>query len=166
MLAVLQECHTVEECRQQIPSVLNLLMTALDQLSSGQVPFEELVVNRRLSQDPLTYEKANISAIASQQLLSRGIKLAPGERIQLVYLNATSRIPAEKVRAYSLLDGNCNYDVDKYSELLLQATEALLLHFGWSTKKLADALGRRKSGTVRGKRSLLGGSRTLHFGIG
>jgi DNA polymerase-2 len=155
MLAVLQECKTVEECRQQIPSVLNLLATALDQLSSGQVAFEELVVNRRLSQDPLTYEKANISAIASQQLLSRGIQLAPGERIQLVYLNARSRIPAEKVRAYSLLDDNCSYDVNKYSELLLQATEALLLHFGWNTKKLDETLRLMKPRIDQGQIPLL-----------
>ncbi|HVN77564.1 MAG TPA: DNA polymerase domain-containing protein, partial [Terriglobia bacterium] len=140
MLEVLKECRTVGDCRQRIPFLLGLLAAALDQLKSGQVPFQELVVNRRLSQDPLTYEKANISAIASQQLLSQGIQLAPGERVQLVYLNSQARIPTERVRAYSLLDGSCSYDVSKYSELLLKATEALLFHFGWTVEKLAGTL--------------------------
>ncbi len=146
MLGVLQRCWTIEECRQHIPAILEILEGALDQLKAGQVRFEDLVVNRRLSQDPLSYEKADVSAIASQQLLGQGIQLAPGERIQLVYLNARSRIPAEKVRAYSLLDGNCSYDVNKYSELLLKATEALLFHFGWTVDRIGRGLHKRRLG--------------------
>ncbi len=136
MLEVLRPCDTVIECRQNIPKILEILRTALDELKEGKVAFEALVLNRRLSQDPLTYEKADIGAIAGQQLLSRGVQLKPGERIQLVYTHAKSRIPSEKVRAYALLDGNCSYDVEKYSELLYKAAESILIHFGWDYERL------------------------------
>jgi DNA polymerase II len=142
MLEILSHCPNLEACSQVIPSLFGILAAALDALQSGQVAFEDLVVNRRLSQDPLSYEKANVAAIASQQLLSRGIPLNPGERVQFVYLKARSRISAEKVRAYSLLDGTCHYDVEKYAELLLKSAESLLIHFGWTFEKLqAEIIG-------------------------
>jgi DNA polymerase elongation subunit (family B) len=116
---------------------MELLQGAIDALKEGKVAFEELVLNRRLSQDPLQYEKADIGAIASQQLISRGVVLKPGERVQLVYTHMKSEIPAERVRAFALLDGNCSYDVEKYVELLLKATESILIHFGWDYERLS-----------------------------
>jgi len=137
MIRVFQQCNTLEECRQNIPLVLKLLHKAIDDLKEGKIAFEELVLSRRLSQDPLHYEKADIGAIASQQLISRGVVLKPGERIQLVYTHMKSKIPSERVRAYALVDGNCSYDVEKYEELLLKATESLLIHFGWDYVRLS-----------------------------
>jgi DNA polymerase elongation subunit (family B) len=113
-------------------------LAALDDLREGRVSFEDLVLNRRLSREPGTYEKASLEAIASQQLYSRGIPLRPGERIQVVYLNSRSKVPSERVRAYTLLDGTCSYDVAKYSELLYKATESLLIHFGWNAQRLRE----------------------------
>jgi DNA polymerase II len=138
MLALWKGCQTLQECDVQIPAMLDRLLAAVDELKSGQVPFEELVLNRRISRDPASYEKASAEAIASQQLLGRGARLQPGERVQLVYLAAHSRIPSEKVRAYTLLDGACCYDVEKYTELLCKAAESLLIHFGWDNARLQE----------------------------
>jgi DNA polymerase II len=140
MLQVLRQCNNVGECHQRVPQVLDVLRASLDKLKEGKVAFEDLVVERRLSQDPLSYEKANVTAVASQQLLSRGVKLNPGERIQFVYTNVKSKVSTEKVRAYSLLDENCLYDVEKYAELLCSATESILIHFGWDYHKLQKSL--------------------------
>ena len=138
MICVLQRCDTLEQCRQNIPQILELLQRAIDALKEGKVVFAELVLNRRLSQDPLHYEKADIGAIASQQLISRGVVLKPGERVQFVYTHMKSEIPTERVRAFALLDGNCSYDVEKYAELLVKATESILIHFGWDYERLSD----------------------------
>ncbi|MFN8009075.1 MAG: DNA polymerase domain-containing protein, partial [Terriglobia bacterium] len=131
---------TLEQCRQAIPKIFEILQRALDALQEGKVAFEELVLNRRLSRDPLEYEKADIGAIASQQLISRGVRLNPGERVQLVYTHMRSKIPTERVRAFALVDGNCSYDVEKYTELLLKATESILIHFGWDYENLLKNL--------------------------
>jgi DNA polymerase-2 len=136
MLEEWKECQTLQECAERSPVLLELLLEGVEKLRAGQVAFEELVLNRRLSREPATYEKASIEAVASQQLASRGLTLQPGERIQLVYLNARSRVASEKVRAYTLLDSGCSYDVEKYTELLAKAAESLLIHFGWDTPRL------------------------------
>ncbi len=138
MLALWKSCPNLKECSDQIPALLDRLLEAVDDLRNGRVSFEDLVLNRKLSRDPDSYEKASIEAIASQQLCSRGMGLQPGERVQLVYLNARARVPGEKVRAYTLLDGACCYDVEKYTELLCKAAESLLIHFGWDTGRLRD----------------------------
>ncbi|MFN8009331.1 MAG: DNA polymerase domain-containing protein, partial [Terriglobia bacterium] len=52
MIQVLQSCDTLEQCRQAIPKILEILQRALDALQEGKVAFEELVLNRRLSRDP------------------------------------------------------------------------------------------------------------------
>jgi DNA polymerase-2 len=140
MLQMLRQCNSIGECHRRVPQVLDVLRASLNKLKEGKVAFEDLIVERRLSQDPLSYEKANVTAIASQQLLSRGVKLNPGERIQFVYTNMKSKVSAERVRAYSLLDESCLYDVEKYAELLCDATEPILIHFGWDYHKLQKSL--------------------------
>lgn len=148
MLAELQSCQSVSQCEERLPQVLAVMLEALEQLRSGRVTFEELVLSRRLSHGPADYEKATMEAIASQQLYSRGFELQPGESLQLVYLNARSRVPSERVRAYALLDGACSYDVEKYSDLLYKAAESLLIHLGWDARRLRQYAEASAAGAV------------------
>jgi DNA polymerase II len=105
-------------------------------LNQGQVTLSDLVITKHISQDPQTYKKATLSAVVAQELVSRGIKLDPGESIQYIITNDKDKDPASRARAYSMISSNYSYDVEKYTELLLKSGETLFSIFGYGLKKL------------------------------
>ena len=96
----------------------------------------DLIINRSISQDPRRYQKATLSAVVSQELLARGVKLDPGESIQYIITNAKDKDPASRARAYATMTAEYSYDLEKYTELLLKSGESLLSLFGYDFKKL------------------------------
>jgi DNA polymerase-2 len=138
MIERLSQAGSVKEYEQRIPEVIAILAEYRRQLEDGQVPLSALVMTRHLSQDPRDYEKATLSAVVSQELLARGINLAPGESIQYIITNAKDKDPAGRARAYATLSADYSYDRDKYTELLLNAGESLLGLFGYTSKRLRE----------------------------
>jgi DNA polymerase elongation subunit (family B) len=100
------------------------------------VALKELVITRNISQDPLSYEKATLSAVVAQELLARGIRLDPGESIQYIITHNKDKDPASRARAYATISADHSYDTEKYTELLLKAGESLLSCFGYDLKRL------------------------------
>jgi hypothetical protein len=47
-----------------------------------------------------------------------------------------SKNKAERVRAFPLVGPDDTYDVKKYLDLLVKATEEILIHFGYDMKRL------------------------------
>ncbi len=54
--------------------------------------------------------------------------------------DARSKAKDERVRAFPLVSPDDTYDVKKYLELLLKATEELLIHLGYDAKHLRKIL--------------------------
>ena len=136
MIEVLTQATDLKGLEEKIPEVVAILSEYRQRLAEGRVPFRELVISRHLSQDPERYEKATPSAVATQELLARGIRLDPGESIQYIITNAADRDPAGRARAYTTISPDYSYDATKYTELLLKSGESLLSLFGYDLKRL------------------------------
>ncbi len=130
LLALFARARTKAEYEALIPQALERLREALTRLREGRVPIEALAVRKRLSKEPLKYEKASPTAIAAQELLARGGTLYPGEKVALVHTDERAKLPEERVKALASWDGARSYDPAPYERLLLEAAEAVLIYFG------------------------------------
>jgi DNA polymerase elongation subunit (family B) len=140
MLATLAQAGTAEECRTLVPELLEELRARVDELRAGRVPLAELAITKHLSQEPAQYRTDTILAEAAKDLASRGVRLSPGEAIQLVIVDSRANDRVSKARAYACYDGSFGYDVEKYTELLLKAAESVLWFFGYDYARLTALL--------------------------
>jgi DNA polymerase elongation subunit (family B) len=113
-------------------------MTApsLVELTEGRVPLGELVVTKRLSKEPRSYEKNNLLAEAAGELVSRGVALRPGERVSYIITDFKGTGGGPRARAYATVDESSGYDVAKYTDLLLEAAATMLAPFGYDYQRL------------------------------
>lgn len=136
MLATLSRARTVDECQARVPELLADLRAKVDELRDGRVPLAELAITKHLSQEPGEYKTDTILSEAAKDLASRGVRLSPGEAIQLVIVDSRAKDRVSKAKAYALYDGGLGYDVEKYIELLLKAAESVLWFFGYDYPRL------------------------------
>ena len=64
----------------------------------------------------------------------------PGRKVRYVIKGSRSKDKTERVRPFPLVDPDDNYDVKKYLEMLVKATEEVLIHFGHDAKHLIKML--------------------------
>ena len=136
MLSTLSMARAHDECRACVPGLLDDLRAKVDELRGGRVPLAELAITKHLSQGPEAYATDTILAEAAKDLASRGVRLSPGEAIQLVIVDSKANDRVSKAKAYALYDGSLGYDVEKYTELLLKAAESVLWFFGYDYPRL------------------------------
>ncbi len=129
MLDVLFQAATLQEARERIPALRDLLEDQLVRLRQHEVRPEELVIRTVLSQDPRDYQKGVPQAVVAQQLFQAGVVLHPGEAVEYIITNAASRIPGERAVPYARLGGEWAYDEERYGRMLRRATETLLAPF-------------------------------------
>ena len=140
MIEALSETKNMDDYRSKIPKILDLLFEYSLMLKSGQTKKEDLAIGKRISQEPNAYKVDSLTALAAQQLEDVGISIHPGEKVRYVIKDALSKDKAERVRSFPLVGPDDTYDVEKYLELLLKATEELLIHFGYDIKQLRKEL--------------------------
>jgi len=140
MLEVLKTTKAVSDYRLKITEILNLLFEYSLMLKDGQTRNEDLAVAKRISQEPNAYKVDSLTALAAQQLEDTGIPIHPGEKVKYVIKDAESKDKAERVRPFPLVGPDDTYDVKKYQEMLIKATEEILIHFGYDTKRLKEMI--------------------------
>jgi DNA polymerase elongation subunit (family B) len=69
-----------------------------------------------------------------------GIPIHPGEKVRYVIKDAESKEKGKRVRPFPLVGPDDTYDVKKYLEMLVKATEEILIHFGFDAKRLKKEL--------------------------
>ena len=136
MLNILAEAHSRKEMEERVPRVLEMACANADALRSGIVPFQELVIRKRLSKDPLAYKQDTQLAIAAKELVGRGVTLSPGESIQYIITEQHAAVPCDRVRALAHYRGREPYDADKYIELLVRAVETVLTPLGIDERQI------------------------------
>lgn len=136
MLAAFSRAETYQECEARVPGLLDELRTKVDALRAGRVPLAELAITKQLSMEPGEYKTDTLLSEAAKDLASRGIRLSPGEEIQLVIVDTKANDKVSKAKAYALYDGSLGYDVEKYTELTLKAPESVLRYFGYDYARL------------------------------
>jgi DNA polymerase-2 len=140
MLEVLTEAKDVKDYESKIPKILDFLLEYALELKHGQAKAEDLIIGKKISQEPNAYKVDSLTALAAQQLEDSGISIHPGEKVRYVIKDALSRDKAERVKPFPLVGPDDTYDVKKYLELLLKATEELLIYYGYNVKGLAKVI--------------------------
>ncbi len=79
-------------------------------MREGHVPFEDLVITRTLSKDPMQYVREDAGAIAAKELVRAGVKLHPGEQVDYIILDRKAKVKGDRARSALLLTGNESYD--------------------------------------------------------
>jgi DNA polymerase elongation subunit (family B) len=152
MLEVLTEAKDMDDYRAKIPRILDLLLEYSLMLKNGQAKNEDLAIGKRISQEPSAYKVDSLTALAAQELEDVGIPIHPGEKVRYVIKDAESKDKAERVRPFPLVGPDDTYDVKKYLELLVKATEEILIHVGYDKKRLKASLDwRHTSGRLRSR---------------
>jgi len=123
-----------------LTEVLDLLLEYGLMLKNGQTRQEDLAVGKRISREPNDYRVDSLTALAAQQLEDYGIPIHPGEKVRYVIKDARSKDKGERVRPFPLVGPDDTYDVKKYVEMLVKATEELLIHLGYDAKRLREEL--------------------------
>jgi len=136
MLQILAEAKNMDEYRVKVPKILDLLLEYSLMLKDGRAKSEELAVEKRISQEPNAYKVDSLTALAAQELEDLGIPIHPGEKVKYVIKNAESKDKAERVKPFPLVGPDDTYDVKKYLEMLVKATEEILIHVGYDKKRL------------------------------
>jgi DNA polymerase-2 len=136
MLEILTEAKDMDDYRVKIPKILDLLLEYSLMLKDGQAKNEDLTIRKRISQEPGAYKVDSLTALAAQELEDFGIPIHPGEKVRYVIKDAESKDKAERVRPFPLVGPDDTYDVKKYLEMLVKATEEILIHVGYDKKRL------------------------------
>jgi DNA polymerase-2 len=140
MLEILAEAKNMDDYRSKISKILDLLLEYSLMLKEGQAKKEDLVIGKTISQEPNAYKVDSLTALAAQQLEDFGIPIHPGEKIRYVIKDVLSKDKGERVRPFPLVGPDDTYDVKKYLEMLVKATEEILIHFGYDAKRLTKMI--------------------------
>jgi len=140
MIEILAEAKNMDDYRSKIPKVLDLLLEYSLMLKDGQTKKEDLVIGKTISKEPNAYKVDSLTALAAQQLEDVGIPIHPGEKVKYVIKNAKSKDKGERVRPFPLVGPDDTYDVKKYLEMLMKATEEVLIHVGYDVKRLEEII--------------------------
>jgi DNA polymerase-2 len=136
MLEVLAETKNMDDVRSKIPKILDLLLEYSLMLKDGEAKKEDLAIGKTISQEPNAYKVDSLTALAAQQLEDFGIPIHPGEKVRYVIKDALSKDKDERVRPFPLVGPDDTYDAKKYMEMLVKATEEILIHLGYDVKQL------------------------------
>ncbi len=140
MLEILAGTKDMEDYRVRVPKILDLLVEYSLRLKDGRAKSEDLAIGKRISQEPGAYKVDSLTALAAQELEDVGIPIHPGEKIRYVIKDAESKDKAGRVRPFPLVGPDDTYDVKKYTEMLVKATEEILIHVGYDKKRLYPLL--------------------------
>ena len=138
VLAILAEAYDFPTYCAKLGEAREVYERFLARLRDGSVAPEELVIRKRLTRAPASYQKNSVTAIAARQLDRAGVKLRPGENIEFIITDAGSALIDDRVRAWTLWEGWRGYDVEAYREALEKAFEPVV-HFTGPARKIAGS---------------------------
>ena len=104
----------------------------------GQAKREDLAMGKRISREPNAYKVDSLTALAAQQLEDVWNPDPSRREGPVCHQRCRSRDKEERVRPFPLVGPDDTYDVKKYLEMLVKATEEILIHFGYDWKRLND----------------------------
>jgi len=122
-LEVLACANTPQEFANHVPDVMALVERAKQELRTGRVPLDELIVRQRLSRTLAGYKSPSPAARAALQLQERGRQFAPGQSLEFLFARNASGVHAwelEETLAPGMLD------TKRYCRLLDRAMRTVL----------------------------------------
>ncbi len=125
-LEILAEAHDYDGYCQKLVEARELLRRYEENLDSGAVDVADLIISKRMTREPREYQKANLTAIAAQQLYGGGVRLRPGQTVEYIIIDSKASVPNDRVKAYAVWNGWYGYDREKYKAMLREAFEPFL----------------------------------------
>jgi DNA polymerase elongation subunit (family B) len=110
MLKVLARATTASEFIRAIPGSIKVLRRYAKRVLEGSVAVDDLIITTRLSRFWDEYEQFNNQVASAMQYRDEGIEVHPGECIQYVILDSTSKDYRARVKIAPLLGGSERYD--------------------------------------------------------
>jgi DNA polymerase elongation subunit (family B) len=138
MLQVFGRAKTVAAVEALLPEALAKAAEQIALLHSGKADPLELVIRRHVSREADEYAQRSANAEVARALQETGIRIAPGEMIEYVIVDATGTRKPEKAKPLALYAHDDGYDIDKYTEMALKAVETLVLPFGYDAESLKE----------------------------
>jgi DNA polymerase elongation subunit (family B) len=101
------------------------------------VDLQDLFITKQLSKNPAEYRHNVMQAIAAKQLVSEGVQVSAGQNVSYI-LQEANGLSGNAVLTSELIDGPVQYDVQKYKQLLIDSTAALLSPLGYDKQRLNE----------------------------
>lgn len=135
MIALLGKARKKSELQDCLRDAFAFYQHALENLKKGLIPPEQLVINGKVSYALEAYKATTASVRAAYQLQNAGMTVKPGMRVRFVYTRGEPDVLAwdlgKKIAPEAL-------NSDKYIELLIRASGAVLTPFGISLDLLRE----------------------------
>ncbi len=141
MLDFMSLRKSIAEIEEAVPQLLEIVKTHIFALQSGSVNPMELVLKRHITREADEYMNNSISATVTKLIQETGIHLSAGESIEYIIIDASGKRQPYKAKPLSLYAFEDGYDIEKYSDLALQAAETILAPLGYTHEKLQELLG-------------------------
>jgi DNA polymerase-2 len=140
MIEVLAEARNSREFVHRIPECLKVVRDYRCRLLEGEVPVWDCVIKKHLSKDPKDYRQMVSQVIVARQLLREGLRVSAGENVRFLFTSAENKRYERRVKPEELLEANTEADFKKYLFLLYSAATSILSPFGYSIKRVYDAV--------------------------
>lgn len=133
MIERMAQVETAAELPGLLPGLIDLLRERLDDLRSGRVPLEDLLVGQRITKELAEYTTPSPAARAAAQLEALGKHMRPGQRVRFLHLRGDP-----DVHAWNLPEppDPARLDVNRYRTLLMRAASAVVQPLGVEQEQL------------------------------
>ena len=122
-----------------LPNALRLVRSYIDRLEHGQVNVQDLLITKQLSKNLSEYRHKVTQAIAAEQLVNEGAQVSAGQTVSYLLQSSDA---GSAVLTSELINESTTYDVQRYSQLLLDAVAGLLSPLGYNKTRLTEELTR------------------------
>jgi DNA polymerase-2 len=130
LLKVLSKYSNSTEVKQNLCEAIAVVAKHVRLLEDRRVPIEDVIIHKQLSKKASDYKKDILQAIVSKQLACHGRDVAAGQSISYIITNFYSKNPEKRALHIDLIGADSEYDVRKYSEMLIDSANTILNPFG------------------------------------
>jgi DNA polymerase elongation subunit (family B) len=142
MLTILAKANNSSEFMTLIPEALATVKSYVQLVRDGNIPVEELVIEKRLSKNPNEYRNMIPQAIAALHLAAEGRKVHAGQTTSYILTCNKAKITHNRALPTELMDEGSVYDSERYVDLLLSSTVNLLLPFRYDLPAMRKLVNR------------------------
>jgi len=135
MIDLISQATSREELDECVRAAFAFYLRALEQLKSGELPYNELIINGKVSYALDAYKATTPSVRAARQMEAAGMPIRPGQRIRFLYTLGEPDVFAWDLGT-PFDPGKLNRA--KYIELLAKSAAAILIPFGIDSTVLQE----------------------------
>jgi len=149
VIELMSKASGIEELKNSIPAIMEIVRSHLEILRAGRVPPYELIIRHTISKDADEYANNSVQAVVARAMSEAGVALKPGETAEYIIIDHTGKKNPVKAKPFILHQPEDGYDVEKYAELALKSIGVLLEPLGYTYEMIQET-----SGEIKKKRKM------------